>query len=179
MKNRYFDLIDQTFYFPQEGFDIFNGYLTFHGMPLIHIIEKYGTPLKLTYLPKIGDQIKRAKNLFNRAIKAGGYRGTYNYCYCTKCCHFSYVLEEVLKHDVELETSSAFDIDLIVNLYKKGLIDKNKIIVNNGFKTQKYIENIAYLINEGFKNVIPVMDNTDELKDYDAHVKKSFNIGIR
>lgn len=179
MKNRYFDLIDQTFYFPQEGFDIFNGYLTFHGMPLIHIIEKYGTPLKLTYLPKIGDQIKRAKNLFNRAIKAGGYRGSYNYCYCTKCCHFSYVLEEVLKHDVELETSSAFDIDLIVNLYKKGLIDKSKIIVNNGFKTQKYIENIAYLINEGFKNVIPVMDNTDELKDYDAHVKKSFNIGIR
>lgn len=179
MKNRYFDLIDQTFYFPQEGFDIFNGYLTFHGMPLIHIIEKYGTPLKLTYLPKIGDQIKKAKNLFNRAIKASGYRGTYNYCYCTKCCHFSYVLEEVLKHDVELETSSAFDIDLIINLYKKGLIDKNEVIVNNGFKTKKYIENIAYLINEGFKNVIPVMDNTDELKEYDAHVKKSFNIGIR
>lgn len=179
MKNRYFDLIDQTFYFPQEGFDLFNGYLTFHGMPLIHIIEKYGTPLKLTYLPKIGDQIKKAKNLFNRAIKATGYRGNYNYCYCTKCCHFSYVMEEVLKHDVELETSSAFDIDLILNLYKKGLIDKNEIIVNNGFKTKQYIQNIAYLINEGFKNIIPVMDNTEELKDYEPHVKKSFNIGIR
>jgi len=35
MKNRYFDLIEQTFYFPQEGFDIENGYLDFNGIPLI------------------------------------------------------------------------------------------------------------------------------------------------
>jgi arginine decarboxylase len=37
--NKYFDLIDQTFYFPQEGFDIENDYLTFHDIPLKYLIE--------------------------------------------------------------------------------------------------------------------------------------------
>ena len=114
MTNRYFDLIDQTFYFPQEGFDIDEGYLVFNGIPLKHLIEKYGTPLKLTYLPKIGSQIKRARNLFNRSMKTMGYRGKYHYCYCTKSCHFSYVVNEVLRHDVKLELSSSFDVDFLM-----------------------------------------------------------------
>ncbi|MEM8528647.1 MAG: arginine decarboxylase, partial [Bacteroidota bacterium] len=58
MTNKYFDLIDQTFYFPQEGFDIEEGNLLFQGIPLRYLIKKYGTPLKLTYMPKIGMQIK-------------------------------------------------------------------------------------------------------------------------
>ena len=69
MKNTYFDLIDQTYYFPQEGFDLRDGYLTFHGISLKYLIKKYGTPFRLIYLPRISDQIKKAKNLFNRAIK--------------------------------------------------------------------------------------------------------------
>jgi arginine decarboxylase len=32
------------------------------------MIEKYGTPLKLTYLPKIGMQINKAKQMFANAI---------------------------------------------------------------------------------------------------------------
>jgi arginine decarboxylase len=78
LNNKYVDLIDQTFYFPQEGFDIdANGYLEFNGVPLKYLIEKYGTPFKVFYLPKIGEQIKKAKNLFTRAIKASGYTGRY------------------------------------------------------------------------------------------------------
>lgn len=180
MANRYFDLIDQTFYFPQEGFDIDEkGSLVFNGVPLKYLIEKYGSPLKLTYLPKIGSQIKKARNLFTRAMKSLGYNGTYNYCYCTKSSHFSYVLEEVLKHEVHLETSSAFDIDLIRNLYAKGLVDKNVIIVCNGFKPQNYKQRIVDLINDGFVNVIPVCDNVMEIDFYEEHVVGTCNIGIR
>lgn len=180
MANRYFDLIDQTFYFPQEGFDIDEkGSLVFNGVPLKYLIEKYGSPLKLTYLPKIGSQIKKARNLFTRAMKSLGYNGTYNYCYCTKSSHFSYVLEEVLKHEVHLETSSAFDIDLIRNLYAKGLVDKNVIIVCNGFKPENYKQRIVDLINEGFVNVIPVCDNVMEIDFYEEHVVGTCNIGIR
>ena len=65
MKNTYFDLIDQSFYFPQEGFDRRDGYLTFHGISLKYLIEKYGTPFKLLYLPQIGEHICRAKNLIH------------------------------------------------------------------------------------------------------------------
>ena len=179
MTNRYFDLIDQTYYFPQDGFDIEDGYLMFHGVPLQHLIEKYGTPIKLTYLPKIGQQIKRARNLFNRSIKTLGYQGKYHYCYCTKSCHFSHVLNEVLRHDVNIETSSSFDIDLIRRLAEKGKIRKDTIIVNNGYKPLQYIDKICDLIHEGFTNVIPVMDNKEELQQFDERLDAPFKLGIR
>ena len=179
MTNRYFDLIDQTFYFPQEGFDIEDGYLVFNGVPLIYLIRKYGTPLKLTYLPRIGTQIKRARNLFTRAMKSIGYRGNYYYCYCTKSSHFSYVINEVLRYDVHIETSSAFDIDLIRRLYAQGRIDNKIIVVCNGFKTDRYLAGITALINEGFENVIPILDNIYELDYYEQHVKGECKVGIR
>jgi hypothetical protein len=46
MKNTYFDLIDQSYYFPQDGFDLKDGYLSFHGISLKYLIDKYGTPFK-------------------------------------------------------------------------------------------------------------------------------------
>jgi len=56
MKNTYQNLIEQTYYFPQEGFDKRDGFLTFYGISLKYLIGKYGTPFKLVYLPKIGEQ---------------------------------------------------------------------------------------------------------------------------
>ncbi len=179
MTNRYFDLIDQTFYFPQEGFDIDEGYLVFNSIPLKYLIEKYGTPLKLTYLPKIGSQIKRARNLFNRSIKSIGYSGKYNYCYCTKSCHFSHVLNEVLRHDVKLEISSAFDVDLIRQLVKKNKIKKDTIIICNGYKPNHYVDKISTLINDGYSNVTPVLDNKEELSQFEGKVNGVCKIGIR
>lgn len=179
MTNKYFDLIDQTFYFPQEGFDLEDGYLNFNGVPLIYLIRKYGTPLKVTYLPKIGSQIKKAKNMFTRAMKSLGYRGKYFYCYCTKSCHFSFVMNEVLRHNVQIETSSAFDIDLIFKLHKKGKISKQTIIVCNGFKPHNYLDKIISLVNHGFENVITVIDNTHELDYLNEHLEKKVQIGIR
>lgn len=179
MTNRYFDLIDQTFYFPQEGFDIENGYLVFNGVPLIYLINKYGTPLKLTYLPKVGMQIKRARNLFTRAMKARGYKGKYYYSYCTKSSHFSYILEEVLRHEVHIETSSAFDLDLVRRLYKRKTINKEKIIICNGFKTERYLSKVVELIKDGFTNVIPIVDNWAEFDYYDQNLDKPCQLGIR
>ena len=40
MKNTYFDLIEQTYYFPQDGFDLQDGYLTVHGVSIKYLIEK-------------------------------------------------------------------------------------------------------------------------------------------
>lgn len=164
MKNTYFDLIDQSYYFPQEGFDLRDEYLTFHGISLKHLIDKYGTPFRFIYLPKIGDQIKKARNLFNRAIKRSSYRGTYEFCYCTKCNHFSHVVSEALKHNVNLETSSSFDIDLILNLYKEGKFTKDRFIVNNGYKTDDYLQKIVKMHELGFENIIVVLDSMRELE---------------
>lgn len=182
MKNTYFDLIDQSYYFPQEGFDLKDGYLSFHGISLKYLIEKYGTPFKLMYLPRIGEQIRKARNLFNRAIKKNGYRGKYNYCYCTKCCHFSHVLKSALKEGVHLETSSSFDIDIIYKLYSEGHLTKSTIIVHNGYKTLDYLEKIIRLNRDGFKNSILVLDSKSEvrrLKSYLKDVDLQIKIGVR
>ena len=103
MSNSYLDLVKQTFNFPQEGIDVKEGYLHFNGLDLKSLIANHGTPLKLTYLPKIGMQIKKAKQMFANAFKRNKYEGKYFYCYCTKSSHFSFVVEEALKHDINLE----------------------------------------------------------------------------
>ena len=182
MKNTYFDLIDQSYYFPQKGFDLKDGYLTFHDISLNYLIKKYKTPFKLLYLPRISEQIKKARNLFNRSIKKHAYKGQYYYCYCTKCNHFSHVLRTALKEKVQLETSSSFDIDLIWKLYKDGLLDKNILLIHNGYKTNDYLEKIMSLQKEGFKNSIIVLDSITELEQIIKHANelgKKVKVGIR
>ncbi len=179
MKNKYSDLINQTFQFPQDEFTVEDGELYFHDIRMMDIIDQYGTPLKVTYLPKISSQIQKAKRMFNVAMAKADYKGSYNYCYCTKSSHFEFVLKEALKNDIHLETSSAFDMHLIEALEEQGLIDKNRYIVCNGFKKPLYIENIANFVNNGWTNVIPVLDNKQELTHLDEAIDGHINLGIR
>jgi len=179
MKNKYIDLITQTFYFPQDEFKVIDNELYFNDIYLMDIIDQYGTPLKITYLPKISSQIQRAKRLFNVAMAKVDYAGDYYYAYCTKSSHFSFVLKEALKNDIHLETSSAFDIPIIQNLYYEGIISKDIYIICNGYKKDIYKQYIVDLINEGFQNTIPVLDNKYELDDFDKLLTKKCKIGIR
>lgn len=68
MKTKYSDLIEQTFDFPQEEFVLKNDQLQFHGIDLIELTNTYGAPLKFTYLPKISENINRAKDWFGTAL---------------------------------------------------------------------------------------------------------------
>ncbi|MBP6456281.1 MAG: arginine decarboxylase [Chitinophagaceae bacterium] len=181
MQNSYNDLVHQTFDFPQEGFKVENNYLKFNELDIKSLIDKYGTPFKLTYLPKIGMQINKAKDMFQKAIKKNKYDANYFYCYCTKSSHFSFIVEETLKHNIHIETSFAYDLEIIRALYKKKKITKDIFILCNGYKTKAYTKNIAQLINSGFKNIIPILDNKNELKDYQKSIRASepVNIGIR
>src|ERR1700730_16127429 len=179
MNNTYTDLVKQTFNFPQEGFEVKDSYLQFNGVDLKSIIDKYGTPLKLTYLPKIGMQIRKAKKMFASAIKRHRYEGKYQYCYCTKSSHFSFIIEEALNHEIHIETSYAYDIEIIKKLYARKKITKETYILCNGFKQKPYTSRIASLLNSGFKNVIPILDNRDELQQYKKSVKVPFKLGIR
>jgi arginine decarboxylase len=181
MQNSYNDLVHQTFDFPQEGFKVENNYLKFNELDIKSLIDKYGTPFKLTYLPKIGMQINKAKDMFQKAIKKNKYDANYFYCYCTKSSHFSFIVEETLKHNIHIETSFAYDLEIIRALYKKKKITKDIFILCNGYKTKAYTKNIAQLINSGFKNIIPILDNKNELRDYQKSIRASepVNIGIR
>src|SRR6056300_473688 len=179
MNTKYKDLIEQTFDFPQEEFHTKHGNLFFHGINLQELIIQYGTPLKFTYLPKVSENISKVKQWFNLAMKKHNYNGKYNYSYCTKSSHFKYILNEALKNDVHIETSSAFDIDIVEALKNEGKIDHNTYVICNGFKRKLYISNIAKLINEGHKNCIPIIDNYEELPLLMNEINHKFKVGIR
>ena len=179
MKTKYIDLIDQTYYFPQEEFTLKDNCLQFHEIDLMELVKQYGAPLKFTYLPKISDNIKRAKYWFSSAIEKHNYPGKYHYCYCTKSSHFEHVLTEALKNDIHIETSSAFDIDIVNNLIKKGALSKDQYVICNGFKRDQYIKNIADLINDKHRNCIPIIDNYEELKLLNEEIDQPYQVGIR
>ncbi len=179
MNTKYIDLIDQTYYFPQEEFKLDGEYLRFHGIALNELVEEYGSPLKFTYLPKISENIGRAKNWFANAIEKHDYKGRYQYCYCTKSSHFQHVLDEALKNDIHIETSSAFDINIVEKLKKKGKIKDDTYVICNGFKRSQYIENIGRLINEGHRNCIPIIDNYEEIELLSDAINDDFEVGIR
>ena len=179
MNTKYIDLIDQSFYFPQEEFYLEGNTLQFHGIDLMKLIEQYGAPLKFTYLPQISNNIQRAKTWFADAFAKHNYSGTYNYCYCTKSSHFKHVLDEGLKNNIHIETSSAFDIDIVNSLKKEGKITDKTFVISNGFKREKYINNIADLINGGHQNCIPIIDNYEELDLLSEEINGKFKVGIR
>ncbi|MCO5725126.1 arginine decarboxylase [Robiginitalea marina] len=179
MNITYRDLIDQTYYFPTEEFTLDNSHLLFHGIPLMELVEKYGSPLKFTYLPKISQNIGLAKKWFAAAMEKHQYHGKYYYCYCTKSSHFRYVLHEALKNDIHIETSSAFDIPIVERLKKEGKIKDDTYVICNGFKRAAYIENIARLINNGQRNCIPIIDNYEELSLLTEEIEDNFKVGIR
>ena len=176
---KYQDLIEQTFDFPTKEFKVKKDQLHFHGVDLMEIIDTYGTPLKLTYLPKISENINYAYDIFNKALKKNKYEGTYTYAYCTKSSHFRFVLEEALANQSHIETSSAYDIPIVRSLEKSGKLTKDHFVICNGFKRPLYLENITDLLNDDFKNCVPILDNLNEIDHYLTNVNQSFKVGIR
>ena len=179
MKTKYIDLIEQTFDFPQEEFKLAENNLHFHGIDLMTLIHRYGSPLKFTYLPKISKNIQRAKKWFATAMDKHGYGGKYYYSYCTKSSHFEHVLNEALKNNIHIETSSTFDIDIVEHLKAEGKISNSTYVLCNGFKRDEYVGKIARLINNGHKNCIPVIDNYEELDLLGNEIHGNFKVGIR
>ena len=179
MRTKYIDLINQTFDFPQEEFTLDGQQLSFYNVDMMALVKQYGTPLKFTYLPKISQNIQRAKEWFANAIGNHNYEGKYHYCYCIKSSYFEYVINEAFKNDIHVETSSTFDINIVEKLKEKGKITADTFVICNGFKTAQYIENIARLINNGHANCLPILDNCQEIELLSKQIDGNYRIGIR
>lgn len=179
MRTKYIDLIDQTFDFPQDEFCLEEGHLQFHGIDLMGLVKEHGTPLKFNYLPQISNNIQRAKSWFRQAMMSMGYTGTYNYSYCTKSSHFAFVLDEALKNDVHIETSSSYDIDIVNHLLESGKLAKDQFVLSNGYKDDRYLKAIGKLIDSEKVNVVPIIDNVEELKRLTNCTENKVKVGIR
>jgi arginine decarboxylase len=79
------------------------------------LVEKVWYTLKFTYLPQISNNINKAKvgleNQWKKQIRSKIF-----YCYCTKSSHFEFIMNEAFKNNIHVETSSAFDINIVENL---------------------------------------------------------------
>ncbi|GIV44257.1 MAG: arginine decarboxylase [Bacteroidia bacterium] len=175
----YAEFLDLSVGFPQDGFEVVDDELYFHDINLMELVETFGTPLRFTYMPIISKKIQQAKLMFQKAMLKHNYRGSYKYAYCTKSSHFKHVLEEALKNDIHLETSSAFDMPIIEHLEKKGMISKDIFILCNGFKKHMYMQYIVDLIHDGFQNLIPILDNKEEFNFYNNELEVPCKLGIR
>ena len=180
MKNKYSDLVEQTFDWPTEEFNLTaEKTLLWHGLDIKPLLDLYGTPTRLTYLPKIDENIQRARRMFHVAMAKVDYDAEYHYCYCTKSNHFRFVMERVLENEVHLETSSAFDINIIRKMAAAGKLPQDRHIVCNGYKTGRYLDNIAGLYEDGYDNTITVIDHVEELAELQARTQKKVKLGIR
>lgn len=179
MHRTYYELVQQTFEWPKQDFDLDDKGLTFHGISLGSLAAQYGTPLRLTYLPKIGQKVDEARHLFQDAMYQIDYPATYTPCYCTKSSHFSFVLNEAIDHGAHLETSSAFDLDIMTHLIARGRLSKDTFIICNGFKPDSYVQRINDLLKAGYRNMIPVLDNREELYAYKNQHEEPIQLGMR
>ena len=180
MKNKYSDLVEQTFDWPTEEFNLTaEKTLLWHGLDIKPLLDLYGTPTRLTYLPKIDENIQRARRMFHVAMAKVDYDAEYHYCYCTKSNHFRFVMERVLENEVHLETSSAFDINIIRKMAAAGKLPQDRHIVCNGYKTGRYLDNIAGLYEDGYDNTITVIDHVEELAELQSRTQKKVKLGIR
>ncbi|MGA0942376.1 MAG: arginine decarboxylase [Flavobacteriaceae bacterium] len=179
MKTKYIDLIDQTYFFPQEEFTLRDDNLLFHGIDLMQLVEQYGSPLKFMYLPKISENISKAKQWFADAFRKYDYHGAYHYCYCTKSSHFRHVIERALDAGVYIETSSASDLSIVNVLLNEKKVKPTDWVICNGFKQQEYVDKIAELMTSKAVNVLPVLDNYVEIEQIKSKTTEPFSVGIR
>lgn len=179
MKTKYIDLIDQTYFFPQEEFTLREDNLLFHGIDLMQLVEQYGSPIKFMYLPKISENILKAKQWFADAFRKYDYHGAYHYCYCTKSSHFRHVIERALNTGVYIETSSASDLSIVNVLLNEKKVKPTDWVICNGFKQQEYVDKIAELMTSKAVNVLPVLDNYVEIEQLKSKTSEPFSVGIR
>ena len=160
-----------------EYLSIKDNVLFYKDLNLFDLVKKYGDPLEVAYTPMITERIINLKKLFDKKIKKYNYNNKYNYAYATKANYYSEVVLTALRDVDMLETSSAYDINIIIRLCELNIIKPGYTIICNGFKNKTYIENIKKLLDKGI-NVIPVIENEEEYKLL-TDLKYKINVGIR
>ncbi|MGN1344171.1 MAG: hypothetical protein ACI4U3_06285 [Traorella sp.] len=169
---------DQSILDNHEYLSIRNNELYYFDINLHELALKYTTPLEVAYTPMITKKIKDLKRLFKEKINKYHYPSEYHYAYATKANYYSEVILTALKDIDYLETSSAYDIEIIIRLAQLHYLPKGYIVIANGFKNEKYIQAIQQLLSLGI-NVIPIIENKKELRLLCKLKEFPMNVGIR
>ncbi len=171
---------DQSLLDGHEYLSIKNNVLYYNDMNLLEMVKKNKAPLEVAYTPMIPIKVNFLKDLFAKKIKEFGYKNCYKYAYATKANYYSEVVLSALQAADILETSSSYDIGIILFLAKKKIIKPGFTVICNGFKNERYLTHIRELLKLNI-HVIPVIENErelkllEQLKDYDIDVGVRYN----
>lgn len=131
---------------------------------LLDLVERYGSPLEVSFCPQIARRITTMQSYFSAAIAQVGYGGTFVYAYATKANFAEEVVRTAIQAGAHYETSSPFDVRIAQKLWRRGLLPADRFIFCNGSKEQAYIDAIIELRMAGFTNVLPILDDPHEFE---------------
>lgn len=143
------------------------------------LAERYGAPLEIAYCPLITAQVERMYGYADAARAQTGYRGAFLYAYATKANFAEEVVRTALNAGAQYETSSAADVVIAHHLWRQGILPESRYIFCNGSKERNYIDAIVTLREAGFANIVPILDDLEELDAYLAHCSKPLLLGVR
>lgn len=151
--------------------------LYYNSLNLEELAVKYGTPLKVVFLDNIKERIQELQNSFAKAIKVNNYQGKFIYAVANKANYSAEALITSAIYSDAIEVSSYYDLCLTQRLFSIAKIDSNKAIICNGYKTDKYLEKIVEMQQNGFN----ILDIIDSVSEYEAlsNLGVKINVGIR
>lgn len=136
-KNNYTDYIKNEFknssIWQNLSYDK-DGLLWLDNICLIDLINRYGSPLQINYLPIISEKGNFLKKLVYEVADEVGYKGGFDFLYATKANMRSWYLTKASTAGWDIETSSNQDLVNIRYLIENNLIKNDVKIVCNGLK---------------------------------------------
>lgn len=147
--------------------------LYYNGINLKDLAERFGTPLKLTFLDVIKQRVKELKDAFDNAIKENKYHGKFIYLNANKANYGKLEIQAALENADGLETSSHYDAVVTGKILKEAK-RTGDYLVCNGYKSDDYLNEIIHLHMAGYK-VIDIIDSVDE---YDRLKKTGLDIEV-
>jgi arginine decarboxylase len=143
------------------------------------LVERYGAPLEVAYCPLITTQVERMLGWAGAARERTGYAGGFVYAYATKANFAEEVVRTALNAGAHYETSAAADVTIAQFLWRRGVLPGDRFIFCNGSKEDSYIDAIIALRQAGYANIVPILDDLDELNAYLARCDAPLLLGVR
>jgi arginine decarboxylase len=171
-----------------DGFEVYNSRLFYHDLDLLSFvqrplnnqgrIEMPTTPLYLRYMPSLRDNFHQLHQWFEVASQRTGYPGALTVAYASKANPAEPVVRTLLQAGAAYECSSSFDIDVVRHAAVAGWLDRERTILANGFKIPAYTDNLIKLRAAGFRHVLPIFGELDEIDAF-ADSGFAFDVGLR
>ena len=153
------------------------------GVDLLDIVNRYGAPIKITFLDNIKSQILKLKDVFNRAIENNNYDASFYTVNANKANYEYLGIAQAIKYGDGAECSSYYDLIITKMIIEKLDLKNNKYLICNGYKNKDYIKEIVKSKNDGW-HIIPIIDCLEEYELYKKYNSEKnylspLEVGIR